>query len=169
VQSHFFYVSCIYLGSLRLPRHQFVLHARIPDLPFPGERYTSLLPVTAYLTFPLSLLIIEGSFATCLLNIHDLGRVSSFFTILIRKCSYTWCASFCTHSMILRSDFGIRFLLDQTHFLQGKLSKDFRSFSALPIVGRTFFATSRRVWYKRVLYLFTVPANDLGFIGVPLD
>ena len=32
--------------------------------------------------------------------------------------------------MILRSDSGIRFLLDQTHFLQGKLSEYFRSYKS---------------------------------------
>jgi len=50
-------VSFMSIAFIWVPRHQFVLYALILDLPFPGERYTSLLLVTAYLTFPLSLLL----------------------------------------------------------------------------------------------------------------
>jgi len=50
-------VSFMSIAFIWVPRHQFVLHALIPDLPFPGEQYTSLLLVTSYPTFPLSLLL----------------------------------------------------------------------------------------------------------------
>jgi len=52
VKSLYSLVSFMSIAFIWVPRHQFVLHALIPYLPFPGERYMNLLPVTAYLTLP---------------------------------------------------------------------------------------------------------------------
>jgi len=116
--------------------------------------------VTVYPTFPIIFVIIGGSFATCLLDIHDLG----FFVlhnidseVFLLYVVHFVLQPFHDFAIWLRYPFSS---WPNTFFAR----KIIRVFSFLQIAGRTLFATSRRVRYKRVLYLFT----DHDFIGVPL-